>query len=524
MLELILTAAFLALNSPLQDPSADTKARFAEALKKLGVDEYQEREAASEEIERLPAEALVLVQAELKKDWEPEVRTRLERAETQLKAKSRRAAANRQQEAIHAWNLKTAIDAYEKVGSKDPRWDAKVRKALPLLVRSWEGDTSKDQSRTIYGLLSEAVDAGCDDPLALYGRARMYEFTVQRSGPDIVRLHLEAARAMKERGAGYHALRHCFVFTRAAQFLAGSAQDLSDDQKKQVKEWWDLALPALEKAAADPESPAGLLREVSGLLIKTDMKLTGDRKPGFDRVFEALTKAQPEGTLPLVVKGEVYTEYAWDARGSGWAKTVTPDGWKKMGERLAVAEAAFTEAWKRNPEDSEAPTLMITVELGQGKGRAVMETWFKRAMAADPNNLRACRNKMYYLEPKWYGNEQAMVGFGRELLAGGNWDARLPFQLVDAHWTLAGYGDNPEDYFKNPAVWKDIQSVYEPYLRKRPDSVWDRSFYAKLACYSGRWAEAKAQFDRLGSAVDGGAFKDPAELERFRSEAAEKGK
>ena len=36
---------------------------------------------------------------------------------------------------------------------------------------------------------------------------------------------------------------------------------------------------------------------------------------------------------------------------------------------------------------------MITVELGIGGGdRKAMETWFERAMKADPNNVEACRS------------------------------------------------------------------------------------------------------------------------------------
>lgn len=521
---LVLALTILASAAPGQDPSADTKAKFGQLLKRLLADEYQERESASEELSRLPAEAIVLVQAELKKDWDPEVRTRLERAELQLKSKGKRLAAIRRKEALHSWNAKTAIEAYEKVGRRDVKWDANVRAALPQLVRIWDGDSSPPESRAVYDLLTKAVAAGCDDPLIVYSRARMYEFNVEEDGPKIVALHVEAARAMKERGPGYHPLRQTFAYTRAAQFLAGSAETLGDEVRSQVEGWWDLALERLEKAAADPDSPVSLLSEVSQLLIKTKMKLTGDRKTGLDRVFEVLSKARPESAFPLVLKGEAYTDYAWDARGDGWANTVTPEGWKKMGERLAVAEAALTEAWKRDPEDPEAPTLMINVELGQGKGRPVMETWYRRAMAADPDNRLACRYKMYYLEPKWHGSREAMIAFGRELLAGGNFEARLPFQLVDAHWTLAGYGKTLEDYFRNPDVWKDIQSVYEPFLKKYPDAAWERSFYARCASYSGRWVEAKAQFDRLGDRVTLGAFEDQAELDRLRAESAAKGK
>jgi hypothetical protein len=131
---------------------------------------------------------------------------------------------------------------------------------------------------------------------------------------------------------------------------------------------------------------------------------------------------------------------------------------------------------------------------------------------------------MYYLEPKYHGSEEDMLNFGRELLAGGNWGARLPFYLVDAHLTLAGYAKDKPSYYKNEAVWKDFQSVYDPYLSLHPDSAWDRTYYAKLACWCGRWTEAKALFDKLGDKVVVSAFADRAELDRLRAEAADNSK
>lgn len=501
----------------------DTPARFAKALQKLGADDYADREAASEELAALPGDALALVEAELKKDLDAEVRVRLDRARIALKAKVKRASAERKREALHAFNTKTTADSYEKIGHKDPKWDVNVRAALPFVVQYWEYKSETGAARTAYDLLTKAVEAGCDDPLVLYARARTAESAGKLTNS--VALHLDAANAMKERGAGYHPLRQGMAFARLAELIAGLKKGQTDADKQQAREWMDLAVAQLAKSASDPETPESLLSEASKSIVSTEMKLGKDRKVGLDRVNEVLKKARPDSLLPLLLKGEVYTDYAWDARGKGWANTVTPEGWKLMAERLAEAEEALTEAWKKNPDDSEAPTQMLVVELGQGKGRAVMETWYQRAMAADPNNLSACKKKLYYLEPKWYGDEEQMLKFARELVAGGNWDARLPFELVVAHYTLAGYTENREDYYKkNPAVWKDLQSVYEPYLKRRPDSVFDHSFYARYACWCGQWKVAKEQFDLLGDRVLLKPFKDRAEMERLRAEAAEKGK
>ena len=50
-----------------------------------------------------------------------------------------------------------------------------------------------------------------------------------------------------------------------------------------------------------------------------------------------------------------------------------------------------------------------------------MEKWFKRAMDTDPDNLQACYNKMYYLEPKWHNDPAGMLEFGYQSLKSANW-------------------------------------------------------------------------------------------------------
>jgi hypothetical protein len=202
---------------------------------------------------------------------------------------------------------------------------------------------------------------------------------------------------------------------------------------------------------------------------------------------------------------------------------VTEDGWKLYRERLAVAEEALTEAWKIDPKDPRAATRMITVELGQGKGRAVMERWFKRAMDADPDNREACKAKLYYLEPKWYGSQKAMLQFGQDCLAGKNWYGGIPFTLIDTHDALVAYAQDREAYLKSPLVWGDFQSVYEPYLRARPDDNVTGSIYTFLACKTGNWSVAKRQFDTLGDKIVPKVFGGPDVMENYRKIAEEKG-
>jgi hypothetical protein len=287
----------------------------------------------------------------------------------------------------------------------------------------------------------------------------------------------------------------------------------------------DNGIKLLPEIARDRSVPSAIWIAIGEQMIAAVQGRPVNGQAPEQWVYNEMNKVMPDGTAALTYKGKYYTKYAWEARGNGWANTVTQEGWKVMAERLVVAQESLEKAWSLDNSNAEAASSMITVELGQGQGRPRMDTWYKRAMAADPNNFAACSAKLYYLEPKWYGNEDAMLAFGRELVRAGNWKARLPFILVDAHAALARYQPNNLDgYYQQDGVWADLKSVYDPYLQINPQALRDRSQYALLACKCNQWEEANRQFQVMGDRPDPGVFPNRNEYMRLRNEAAARAK
>jgi hypothetical protein len=280
----------------------------------------------------------------------------------------------------------------------------------------------------------------------------------------------------------------------------------------------------LQAASKDPHLPSEMFLNMGEMLITAHLALNKDRREGLNKIIEALDKSAPGHFIPLVIKGDAYVSYAWDARGCGWANSVTEAGWGLMRERLKAASEALEKAWALNPQDSLAAQNMIGVELGQGQGRERMEMWFKRAMEANPYDHEACHKKIYYLEPKWYGSDEEMLAFGRACLKTRRWETRIPFILVDTHMSLAeNREENKQDYYLTPNVWEDIKSVYEPYLKFYPDNYPDMSMYAKLACYCRQWEAANRLFTALGDNVVVTSFANRKEMEQLKAQAARPG-
>src|SRR5687767_11029164 len=203
--------------------------RFEVAQERLDADEYKTRQAAAQEIAALPAEALALVEAALKRPGlSVEARARLEEARPALRARGRRDLQAKKNAANAAWVRRTVAEAYETAGRRDPKWDAPARETLRVMSLIWADLPAgvPNGPRHAFDLAGKAVAAGCDDPMIVYVHARMYDVAVRKSMDEAVKLHVAAGVAMKERGAGYHAARRAFTFFRAGEFLARSKKEL----------------------------------------------------------------------------------------------------------------------------------------------------------------------------------------------------------------------------------------------------------------------------------------------------------
>ena len=216
----------------------------------------------------------------------------------------------------------------------------------------------------------------------------------------------------------------------------------------------------------------------------------------FQRLEPALTNRWKGSSLSLLTKGRAYLSHAWEARGIGYANTVSGSGWKLMAERLDTVAGALEEAWSRDPHDVRICQEMMRVELGQAKGRERLETWFRRGMETDPASYDICFEKMEYLRPRWYGSINEMIDFGRACTKNTNWVRRVRLMLADAHFEASKeiHDDGERAAYPSRAgVWSDIQYAFNQFFWLYPDAVEYRQDYIRYAYWCGQWQEVLNQ-------------------------------
>jgi hypothetical protein len=398
-----------------------------------------------------------------------------------------------------AWNLKTTVDAYNKVGTNSLVWDDAARRCLAAFAHMRAGDiTNEPLGEIVSTNAAAAVDIGCPDPLITYLYIR-FAMPQTNSRVEFAKRLYETSTAMN--ASAYPEVRKLYATMRALDQYYYAYNTQTNLEARDVSfGLLNNLLVQVEIALDDKTMPSREASEIAqqalDLAGRTDFH---NKTMVYDAIQKSLMKDFPKSYLPWYLKGSHHVEMAWNARGSGYADTVSKDGWEGFKTNLVVAREALEHAWKLNPREPNIAVRMMSVVLGQGSDRKEMEQWFERAMKLDPNSYDACFSKEQYLESKWYGTDEEAVAFARECVYSNNWGGHIPIVLVLAHNDLNSRltGAAKSEYWKRPEVWADIKSAYDRYLELNPERTDFYNAYALHAYQAEQWDALNALLTKL---------------------------
>jgi hypothetical protein len=445
------------------DPTPADDAHVERLLSRLSAADVAERERALVDIEGLPYRDLPLLESAATRPALPPVAAEplvgvMPRIRSRDKLARRRAHAR---DGSAAFYERQAMAEYAAGGHTNPKWDAAAQTFLHLATVRYalhrraavDADLAEANRQ-----LQLATTAGCDDPTVL---ACAGQLTVDIGGQaGIASDYFTRADHATGRGPLFglitdsHILRPLASLSYAARGpLIPQITARLCDMTARYRQL--LAVPGLPPAVAIAGA-RDFFERLSGVHYTFG--------PNVAEVYEPLSRVVPaDDPRFLATKGWVYTEWAWEARGGGYASSVTPQGRKDFAARLDVAAAALIRSYELDPGDPAPATEMLIVVRGQQHDRIEMEQWYRRAMDADPDDADAAAQKLEFLKPKWGGDAADMVPFGRACLAQGNWRTRIPTVLALPHQELADVGGDPA-YWLSPGVWDDLRAVYGGYL------------------------------------------------------------
>jgi hypothetical protein len=225
--------------------------------------------------------------------------------------------------------------------------------------------------------------------------------------------------------------------------------------------------------------------------------------------------ARPESITARVALALAYLDYAHDARGSGYANTVSRSGWKLFEERTAEARRILKAASVLPTKCPEWYVAMQMVSVNQSWSIAEARALFEQANKFEPEYYTYARDLAYYLLPKWSGEPGNTEGFLKEIAdrVGGDKGDILYFQVAAADYVICGCDDNPQ------LSWDRIKRGFEASERHYGVSMENLNRIAYLASYFGERdpVYADKMFTRIGNQWDADTWRTKEDFDKIRA-------
>jgi len=168
----------------------------------------------------------------------------------------------------------------------------------------------------------------------------------------------------------------------------------------------------------------------------------------WDALLQELQKwvtARPQSVTARVALASAYIGYAADARGDGYANTVSEGGWKLFRERTAEARRVLEEASELPMKCPEWYVVEQNVAQNLNWNEAEKRALFEQASKFEPGYYYYARVLATDLLPKRGGESGATENFAREVAdrMGGTQGDILYFQIASANYVMCACEDDP---------------------------------------------------------------------------------
>jgi hypothetical protein len=230
----------------------------------------------------------------------------------------------------------------------------------------------------------------------------------------------------------------------------------------------------------------------------------------------------PTSVLAQLVEVQSQIRQAWAARGSGLARTVTDDGWKRFFEHLEQARTVLMPLMSRDDVPLEAYDLLLIIAKGENWSEDAVAPVVEQLNERGPEFFMAHGSRVEMLMPRWGGDQKDSEAYARKVadkLGGQKGDimyARLATRLQPYYSPESFFEETLFDYervqrglkllaSRDPPDWSAVNAGLRfamgrydrpnavrcaNMLDKNRDSVWDTTVWRDAGeCYSAKtWA------------------------------------
>jgi len=236
-----------------------------------------------------------------------------------------------------------------------------------------------------------------------------------------------------------------------------------------------------------------------------------------DQIHQAWIAAKPDSITARVAYADFLVSYAWRARGSGYADTVTPQGWNLFKSRIAAAHKVLDEARPLKDKDPCWWNVALDIARSQGLERTEYDALVAEAHAFEPRFWGYDVERAFSLLPRWYGKPGEWEAYAEQTAArpdglGVELYARIVIFLKSYHDNIL-----QESKASWPKTLEGLARMRSAY----PESLTILHDTAHLASLAGDWKLAKDTFDQIGDRYVDECWSSADEFVRLRAIATE---
>ncbi len=123
------------------------------------------------------------------------------------------------------------------------------------------------------------------------------------------------------------------------------------------------------------------------------------------------TSQYPNSITARITLAWFYNAYGWNARGGGYANTVTDEGWRLLAERAAMGRKVLEEAQSLPTKCPEWFLAMLSIARAEDWDDGQRKALFAQAVASNPDYYYYYQTQAETLLPKWGGEKGDLAAF-----------------------------------------------------------------------------------------------------------------
>ncbi len=192
-------------------------------------------------------------------------------------------------------------------------------------------------------------------------------------------------------------------------------------------------------------------------------------------------KEIPDSATARCILAQLYIDYAWAARGSGYANTVSDDAWKLFRERIELARATLDADPKIKEQCPHSFSIYGTISMAQGWERPEHEKLLAECHKIWPTYAALDLKNCYIMLPRWCGKDHDWEYFARDRaneVSGKDGDklyARMVWYMEDGNFFDNLFKESPN------IDWTRVKRGFHDIIADSPRDLAATTEFTKLA-------------------------------------------